>query len=298
MVEEGSLPLDSAGCVFNARFQEAKKASVLMNNVYADDKYSRVLLAGCGEFKSQVYEMLLPKIQNKVDLVSVAYTGEDGWNEAINRMQETIAMGYLHEQATAASEFITSAFHESNDRWCTMGLQQTLFAVEQDLVGEVLLADPVPPIPPTVTLPGVTDLEDYVVNLCENHGVELTRITAFNDITNMFVQLGGIGGYLHYYVPPEQLDPEYYSALDTLDPVTLPAMDDNNITTHALAFEDEEALVVPQVEEPMVEDDDPWLVAPKRKPRKTKAAERVCLLFDRKESVHDCGFSWTRSVLN
>jgi peptide chain release factor subunit 3 len=197
--EEGNPPLGSAGCVFNSRKAEAKKAAEVLNKGFG--KYEKIILAGCGDYKRDVFDLLRPDLQSKVIQTSVCYKGVNGWHEAVQKMQDTIQLGPLLEQGELARSFLQD--YSDPDRFIVIGMKQTLKALEMGAIEKLLLADPVPDIVPGLY---IDDLEEHVIQLCEEQNTELFRITNFDGVTNMFHSFGGIGGYLRWYIPEDELD--------------------------------------------------------------------------------------------
>jgi len=202
--------------VFNARHAEAKKAVESLNKTFG--KYDKIILAGCGDFKSDVRELLRPELQNKTNLTSVCYKGINGWHEAVQKMQDMIQLGPLLEQGELARVFLQD--FSDPDRNIVVGMKQTLRALEMGAIEKLLLSDPVPDVVPGLY---IDDLEEHLIQICEEQNAKLVRITNFDGVTNMFHSFGGIGGYLRWYIPEEELDDDLLEEVgvtnlgDTLD---------------------------------------------------------------------------------
>lgn len=198
--------------MFNARHEQAKKAAEILDHYYLDNRYSKLILAGCGDYKCDVLDLVNPRVQKKIVQVQVSYSGEAGWRAAIRAMANTIALGPCLEQSERAAQFLQD-FDDPYQN-CITGQRHTLAALERGAVQVLLLSDPCPDLVPGVL---VEDLEDYVVALCEEQNTELQRITNFDSVTNMFAGFGGIGGYLRWKIDEDQLDPDLLCEVETVD---------------------------------------------------------------------------------
>lgn len=202
--EEDRAPIGLPDNVFNARHEEAKKAAELMSQIYLDDKYSQVILAGLGNYKDDVFDLLDPRVASKiVHRTTVSYSGVAGWREAIQASAEIIALGACFEQRALASQFLQDIYDPNQS--CVTGMRHCLTALEMGAVETLLLSEPAPDLPPGLF---IRDLEEHLVTLCREQNTVLQRIPNFDSVTNMFWNYGGIGGRLRWDIPEEELDPD------------------------------------------------------------------------------------------
>jgi len=124
-------------------------------------------------------------------------------------MREVIQAGQLFEQAAIACQFLKD--FSNPDMNTVVGMKECLTALNMGAIETLLLSEPAPDVVPGLY---IDDLEEHVIELCERQNTNLVRIPNLNGVTNMFHCFGGIGGYLRWYIPDEELDPDLQEEIE------------------------------------------------------------------------------------
>jgi len=213
MVEEDRARLGLAGSVFNARKAWVKKAAQALNQFFRKKKFEAVILGGCGELKHHLKEspVLADEIKSQLYITDVSYSGISGWHEIIHRMQEVLDDGRAQKLSLIAASFL-EACYDPNE-FTVNGQASTLIALERGAIRQLLLAEPVPDTVPELA---IEDLEEYILLKASETGCEVIRIPDYDANTTMFFMFGGIGGWLSYFIPDNELDPEFQNEFENV----------------------------------------------------------------------------------